>query len=125
MVYGDEPGEPDDESSQRVLIGGSDDCDHESLRRVGSDGDYNIYFECSDCDGSIVKFSETDASAGQRHNELSEMDLPEEPPTEKRTHPLIKGLTPNEQNGHGRADEGVLERMGSSLRALFGDDRKK
>lgn len=122
MVY-DERGPETGEEESRVQIGGDEDCEHESLRRVGSDGGYNIYFECTDCSAVTVKFSETADEGGDRHNELAEEDLPEDPPTgNKQTHPLIKGLTPD---SNGQSDgEGPIEKLKSSLRGLFGDRKR-
>lgn len=127
MVYEDEPSGDDGDPDNKVRIGGDDDCDHESLRRVGSDGGYNIYFECTDCEAGIVKFSETNDSEADRQSEVDE-ELPQEPPSgNDRTHPLIDGLTPdsNGANGHRSEDDGVLDRLESSLRDIFGDDREK
>jgi len=118
MVY--EDGNPGDESGKRVQIGGEDNCEHESLRRVGSDGGYNIYFECQDCSAGVVKYSETDEGAAGDVEE----DLPQETPTnDGPTHPLIKGLTPDSTNRKGDS-EGVVEKVESSLRDLFGGNRK-
>jgi len=110
-------------SDRRVRIGGEEDCEHD-LRRVGTDGSYNIYFECTHCAAGIVKFSETDDAGDVRPDDEIEEDLPQDPPTgTARTHPLIKGLTP-ESNGTD-AEEGPLEKLESSLRNLFDNDRKK
>ena len=121
MVYEDPEGGPDEEGGKRVQIGGADDCAHDSLRRVGSDGGYNIYFECQDCSAGIVKYSETDEGAAGDVEE----NLPQETPTnDRRTHPLIEGLTPDSNNRTGDS-KGVVEKVESSLRDLFGGNRRK
>jgi hypothetical protein len=129
MVYGDDPAGDSGDSGQRVQIGGDDECEHESLQRVGEDGGYNIYFKCTDCEAGIVKFSETNSARNEDGTGgLADEDLPQDPPTgNERSHPLIGGLSPDDsaRNGGRRSEEGVLDRIESSLRDLFGNDREK
>jgi len=119
MVYADEP-EGDADSGDRVRIGGDPDCNHE-LRRVGSDGGYNIYFECTNCEAGVVKFSEIDDAT-----EDYEEALPRDPPSSGGpSHPLIEGLTLSSNGHNGDGEESVLDRIESSLRDIFGDDRDR
>lgn len=120
-----------------VRIGGSASCEHPGYRRVGSDGGTNIYFTCTGCSQTIIKFGSAN-QAGDAADRIEDPDL--YPDAAEPTHdPLKKGLslesTESTQRDGSEAQSTTaadrlsrlqhrIEQFAGRLRELFYPERK-
>lgn len=124
----------EDIPSDGVGIGGNDSCDHETYRRVGSDGGGNIYFNCTGCSRVVLKYDSTATGGGMRKvaDEDDDSELyPESSAKSKPQHdPLVKGLSldsgssknnrdQSQNSGQGDGNNTVLKRLKSTLNKMI------
>jgi subtilisin family serine protease len=115
-------GDPDN----KVRIGGDDDCDHETYRRFGSDGGGNIYFRCTNCSNVILNY---DSTGGDSTSERTAPELTPDTDDGPKHDPLMKGLSLGSDDSgestrpNDEGDGGVVQRLKTDLRRLFGKDR--
>ena len=124
--------------SDGVEIGGDDDCEHAYYERIGSDGGTNIYFRCVECSKVVLKYGQAARSEpGGQNGTDSTSDLLPGSDSNVDHDPLVKGLSldkgssrrpdsPRRENSDSTESgrPGVLDRLESALRGLFGSEKK-